>query len=1313
MQRDYGRRTRRVRLLVMVGYVALLVLSPVATVGAAPPLAFTAPSTLAAGDSPYKVIAVDMNGDTFLDFVVSNRGGATNGQRVSIFLATVSMGVVTGYTRTDYMTGRSQRGLAVGDLNGDGRPDFVSGPSGGSCSTQAGGGMPYVCDGVFSVFLSTLDMMGNVTGYSRTDLPNTGNPTKLPFTMNDFAIADLDGDGRQDIVIAGSVPFGTAAGTVRVYRTAASTSTYTFSGLTDYAVGGNPDYPVIRDLNGDGKLDIAVVASGSNQINVLTATTNMMGNVTGYTRTDLSAGSNAIGLAAGDFNGDGKLDLVTANLAFSGNGTLRLFLANAMGGGFAPATTQAVIGSAPNDIATGDFNGDGVLDIAVPNSTGSQVNVLLNNGTGTFTRNNFASGSNPFTATVGDFNKDGRVDIAVANSNTSGTVGILYGTTPTTLAATAGTPQAVLVNASYPTALKATVTDTSGRPLGSIPVTFTIPASGTTFGAPGGLFPMGGAGVSTDRLSAVATTDNAGVATAPTITAGVVAGTFNVVASVQEVASTASFALTVNPGMAVIAQPFAGNGQTLTVNTAAPIALQTRVTDANGNPRSGDTVTFTVNAMGGAGGTFAGGMTTTTAITNTSGVATAPTFTANGVAGPYTVTAADGAAMTSFSLTNAQIVTDGFTLTGLPTSVVAGAAQMLTVTAINRSGATATGYTGTVRFTSSDPQAVLPTDSTLTSGTGTFPVTLKTAGSRTIIATDTATNTITGSITVTVTPGVAVAPVAIGGTTPQSAAAGTTLAVPLAARVTDAYGNTRSGDTVTFTVNAMNGAGGTFAGGMTTTTATTDASGVATAPTLTAGGTPGQFTVSASNGVGTAATYTITVTAGGTARLAVTGATTTTAGNPLTLTVTAQDGPGNTATGYSGTVHFTSSDPQAVLPADSTLTNGAAMFSVTLKTAGSQTVTATDTTTNTITGTITVVVTPAAAVAPVVVSGTPQSVAAGATLPAPLVARVTDAYGNARSGDTVTFTVNAMNGAGGTFAGGMTTATVMTDGVGAATAPTLTASGTPGGFAVSASNGVGTPASFAVTVTAANATRLVLSGPTNSTAGALQTVTVTAKDASGNTATTFADTVTITTTDPQATVPPATMLMNGTGTFAVTLKTAGAQIVSATAPGGLVSSLAVTVAPTAASIVETRAGDGQATGINTPFIDPLVARVTDAYGNPVVGVTVVFAAPLDGPSGTFAPTFAPIRSVLTDTNGVATTPNFTANGTVGMYNVSVRANGVAMTAQFTLKNVVVNAAPIPRTPSMGVTTPPPVPAMREMPTPVGMAPRPSPAPPRR
>src|SRR4029078_684686 len=94
----------------------------------------------------------------------------------------------------------------------------------------------------------------------------------------------------------------------------------------------------------------------------------------------------------------------------------------------------------------------------------------------------------------------------------------------------------------------------------------------------------------------------------------------------------------------------------------------------------------------------------------------------------------------------------------------------------------------------------------------------------------------------------------------------------------------------------------------------------------------------------------IAVSAGVATHVAVSAPVIATAGSAFSFTVTALDQFNNTATGYAGTVHFTSSDGQAVLPSNSTLTNGIGIFSATLKTAGSQTITATDVVTASITG---------------------------------------------------------------------------------------------------------------------------------------------------------------------------------------------------------------------------------------------------------------------------------------------------------------------------------------------------------------------------
>ncbi len=136
-----------------------------------------------------------------------------------------------------------------------------------------------------------------------------------------------------------------------------------------------------------------------------------------------------------------------------------------------------------------------------------------------------------------------------------------------------------------------------------------------------------------------------------------------------------------------------------------------------------------------------------------------------------------------------------FQISGFPATAKAGTPSTLTVTVQNPDGTTDTGYTGNVHFTSTDPQAGLPSDYTFTAanaGVHTFTATLKTAGTQAINATDTANSVITGTATTTVTPAAASVLVITG---PPTAKAG--VAFSLTVTVCDAYGNVSTGYTGT------------------------------------------------------------------------------------------------------------------------------------------------------------------------------------------------------------------------------------------------------------------------------------------------------------------------------------------------------------------------------------------------------------------------------------------------------------------------------------------------------------------------------------
>ncbi len=231
------------------------------------------------------------------------------------------------------------------------------------------------------------------------------------------AVADLNGDGKPDIVVANS-----SGGGVGILL---GNGDGTFQTVVTYDSGGSfPTSVAVADLNGDGKPDIVVSNSGDNNVGVL------LGNGDGTFQTAVtydSGGSYAWSVAVADVNGDGKPDIVVFNFASNNVGVL-------LGKGDGTFQTVVTYGSGGYGnygsgqlVAVADVNGDGKPDIVVANNSGT-VGVLLGNGDGTFqTAVAFGSGGGgPAAVAVADVNGDGKPDIVVTNHNSS-TVGVLLG----------------------------------------------------------------------------------------------------------------------------------------------------------------------------------------------------------------------------------------------------------------------------------------------------------------------------------------------------------------------------------------------------------------------------------------------------------------------------------------------------------------------------------------------------------------------------------------------------------------------------------------------------------------------------------------------------------------------------------------------------------------------------------------------------------------------------------------------------------------------------------------------------------------------
>jgi hypothetical protein len=292
----------------------------------------------ATGASPIGVVLGDFDGDTKLDIITASSTATT----ISVLRGN---GDGTFGAASSVSVGNAQNGIAIGDFNSDGKLDVVV------SQTVTGNDR--------LDFLRNTSTVGAISFAASTTV-NVGNvPTGI-------AVADLNNDGKPDVVVANS-----SSGTVFFLQntTGAGAGTFTFTTTTSASVGTTPVDVAIGDFTGDGKPDVAVLVSGSNTVRTFTNTSATSGGLTftlSGTSLALPSGASATAIAVADMNNNGKKDIIVSD-----SGTNQVSVFSGSGTGTFAAAVNSAAGTSPQDVAVGNFDGTAFPDVVTASRTTS------------------------------------------------------------------------------------------------------------------------------------------------------------------------------------------------------------------------------------------------------------------------------------------------------------------------------------------------------------------------------------------------------------------------------------------------------------------------------------------------------------------------------------------------------------------------------------------------------------------------------------------------------------------------------------------------------------------------------------------------------------------------------------------------------------------------------------------------------------------------------------------------------------------------------------------------------------------------------
>jgi hypothetical protein len=307
---------------------------------AAPPGNFLSPVNYDVGNDPVALAIGDLNGDGNLDIVTANtimNVDGTGSSSVSVLLQDAG-NPGRFLSAVNYPTGFSPVGVAIGDLDGDGRPDLAVADTTG-----------------ISLLMQNPAAPGTFLAATTISVGNGGTSA--------VAIADLNGDGKADLV-------ATASG-VSVYLQDPHSPGH-FLSPASYAVGAQPIFIAVQDLDGDSRPDLAIANLGTPEDGSTASLSVLLQSPSGtgafLPATNYTTGIRSYAVVAADLNGDGKADIVVANSGDLSGSSVSVFLQDPLSPGtFQPAKNYAGSGVI-TCVAVGDMNGDNKPDLVIVDS---------------------------------------------------------------------------------------------------------------------------------------------------------------------------------------------------------------------------------------------------------------------------------------------------------------------------------------------------------------------------------------------------------------------------------------------------------------------------------------------------------------------------------------------------------------------------------------------------------------------------------------------------------------------------------------------------------------------------------------------------------------------------------------------------------------------------------------------------------------------------------------------------------------------------------------------------------------------------------